>query len=85
VSVGPPVGFVHFHHLGPKPPGHPFAYPDFFFLIYMAEALEFRPEAKLPDDYELEAAFRPIDEAQALPLEEESCLYLEAALRARGG
>jgi 8-oxo-dGTP pyrophosphatase MutT (NUDIX family) len=84
VDIGPMVGFIHFHHLSPKQPGYGFPHPDFISVIHGSEAVAYRPEAMLSDDYELEAAFRTIDEARALPLEVESRLYLEAALRARG-
>jgi ADP-ribose pyrophosphatase YjhB (NUDIX family) len=75
------LGFMHFHHLGPKPPGHPYPHPDFVQVVYMAEAADFVPDAKLPDDYEIDATFRPIAEVLALALDER--LYLEAALQER--
>ena len=37
------LGFAHFHHLTPKPPEHPFPYPDFFQLVYAARPDSFRP------------------------------------------
>ena len=31
------LGFMHFHNLSPKPPGHPYPYPDFIQMVYMAD------------------------------------------------
>jgi ADP-ribose pyrophosphatase YjhB (NUDIX family) len=75
------LGFMHFHHLAPKPPDYAYPHPDFLWVIYAAEAETFVPGAKRSDDYELEASLRPIAEVQALPLEER--FFLEAALSAR--
>jgi hypothetical protein len=46
----------------------------------MAQADAFEPAAKLPDDYELEAGFRPLATVQALALSPSERLYLAAAL-----
>jgi 8-oxo-dGTP pyrophosphatase MutT (NUDIX family) len=75
------LGFMHFHHLSPKPPGYPYPHPDFIQVVHMAEAADYVPDARLPDDYEIEAAFRPMAEVLALVLD--GRLYLEAALQER--
>jgi ADP-ribose pyrophosphatase YjhB (NUDIX family) len=53
------IGFMHLRHLTAKPPGYQFLYPDFLWPVYVSEAASFDPRAKLADDYEAEAAFRP--------------------------
>lgn len=60
------LGFLHFHHLSPKPEGFPHHHPDFFQAVYKAQADHFLPEAQSTDDIEAEAVFRPIAEARAL-------------------
>ena len=74
------LGFMHFHHLSAKPPGHPYPHPDFVQVIYMAEAGGYIPTAKLPDDYEIDAAFRSLGAVQALTLTPSERLYMSAAL-----
>ncbi len=77
------LGFRHLRHLGPKPPDYRFPYPDFFWLIYVADAAEFVLGAKLSDDYEMDAEFHAFDTVRALELTRAERLYLDAALRAR--
>ena len=77
------LGFMHFHHLSPKPVGHTYPHPDFIQVVYMATATAFIRDTRLADDYELEAAFRPITEAQTLELSPCQHLYLKEALRVR--
>ena len=77
------LGFRHFRHLGTKPPGYAYPFPDFVQVVYMADAAAYRPEAILPGDYELEAGFRPVGEVQSLALSPGERLYLEAALERR--
>ena len=76
-----PLGFAHFRHLTPRPVDYPYPYPDFAQLLFVAEAGEQVAEATR-DQYELAAAFRPIDEALGLLAGEQAAL-LESALRAR--
>jgi ADP-ribose pyrophosphatase YjhB (NUDIX family) len=75
------LGFMHFHQLSPKPPGLPYPHPDFVQVVYRAEAADCVPDARLPDDYEIDATFRPIADVLTLALDER--LYLEAALQER--
>src|SRR3990170_9043786 len=35
------LGCMHLHHLAPKPEGYSYPYPDFLWLIYIAEAKDF--------------------------------------------
>lgn len=78
------LGVAHFHHLTPKPPDFPYLHPDFLHLIYLAQAIKLVPEAKLPDDYELESRFMPIAETMRLPFKQSSQIkFLAHALAKR--
>jgi 8-oxo-dGTP pyrophosphatase MutT (NUDIX family) len=81
------LGFLHLRHLGPKPPssGFPDQYPDFAQAVFLADAVAYRPEARLPDDYEVEAVFRTVSEARELGAVLAGRLFLENAVRLRGG
>ncbi len=77
------VGFLHFHHLSPKPLGYAYPYPDFVQLVYVAEAGEFVSDVRDPDDYEIEAVFRPVAEVEGLALSRAERLFLDMALKRR--
>ncbi len=76
------LGFAHYRHMAPKPAGYAYPYPDFFQVIYVAEADTFAPEAMKPGEYELETGFRPFDEAKA-QLAPDPRKLLDAALNLR--
>lgn len=78
------LGFIHFHHLTPQPRDYPYPYPDFIHLVYISLATERRPEARVPDDYEQEAAFRSIRELNGAggkgnTIDANQALYLQEA------
>src|SRR5258708_20811967 len=75
------IGLLSFRHLGAKPPDYPFLYPNLLNLIYAADVVEFAPELKLPDEYEIQAGFRPVEEVLSLNLL--GRVFLEAPLRFR--
>ena len=77
------LGFVHLHHLGEKPPDYRYPYPDFFQIVYVAQAKEHFPEKAIQDDYVLEAGLMPLDQVWDLNIEESQKLLLKAALRLR--
>ncbi len=79
------LGFRHFHHLGPRPPGHRYPYPDFVQTVALAEAATFHPDAILPDEWVLGSAFQPIAEVRRLELSPGERLFLDAALARRAG
>ena len=79
VTVGPLLGFKHFHYLTPQPPEVSAPYPDFVQLVYVAKAVFYRPEAKEQNGYELGAAFV---ERTALAVSQSEQLFLQAALAA---
>jgi 8-oxo-dGTP pyrophosphatase MutT (NUDIX family) len=74
-----PLGFIHFHHLAPKPDDYIYPYPDFVQLVYAAHASEFAPEAQQFEEYELETGFKSIVQAQRLNLTATQRLFLGAA------
>ena len=78
-----PLGFIHFHHLAPKPADYAYPYPDFLWLIHAAEVDEHIPESRIPDEYEIEVGFRPIGEAEGLLLEPGYQMLLNAAVESR--
>jgi ADP-ribose pyrophosphatase YjhB (NUDIX family) len=77
------LGFMHFHHLSPKPPDYPYPYPDFMQIVYMARAAAYLPDARVVDDYEIEPGFRPPALVHALALTPSERLYLTTALEYR--
>jgi 8-oxo-dGTP pyrophosphatase MutT (NUDIX family) len=74
------LGFMHFHHLNPTPPGYRYPYPDFLQLIYTAAAGEPAAGALPVSSDEIPYTFRPIAGVQALDLSPSQRLYLRAAL-----
>lgn len=73
------LGFLHFHHLSPRPPGHPYPHPDFVQVVYVAQAGAYDPDARVADDHELGAGFRPLAAVRALTLTMHEQLYLATA------
>jgi 8-oxo-dGTP pyrophosphatase MutT (NUDIX family) len=74
------LGFMHFHHVTPKPRGYELLYPDFLWLVYASEAGAVDDRGRVVDDYEEEAVFRSAAEARTLELSNENRVFLEAAL-----
>ncbi len=74
------IGFMHYHHLDPKPPNHPYPYPDFLQIVYAARGTTCCPEAKLDDGYEIETRLLPAPNLQGLGISQRELLYLNAAL-----
>ena len=71
------LGFMHFHHLKPKPPQYKYPHPDFLQLIYTAQAHTFNQDAKCTDDYEIEATFYPQNEIDTLDIPTFQKTYLK--------
>jgi GrpB-like predicted nucleotidyltransferase (UPF0157 family)/8-oxo-dGTP pyrophosphatase MutT (NUDIX family) len=73
------LGFVHLHHLTPKPPDYEFLFPDFLWAVYLSEAGPVKLDhVRQPDEYEEEALFRSVEDASALALSTESMFFLTA-------
>ena len=77
------LGFMHFHHLAPRPDDYAYPYPDFLWLLYAAQADEYVPGARIPGEYERESRFRPIAEARTLLVEQGHLMLLDAAVESR--
>lgn len=77
------LGFAEFRHLTPKPPDYPYPYPDFLQIVCLAEAVDFIPEARIPDEYVEESFFQPLDQIDSLTLTPSERLFLDAAIRMR--
>ncbi len=77
------LGFVHFHHLSPKPDGYPYPYPDFVQVVYTAVATNYDVTAMVPDPYVASARFYPIEELLALNLSAGQKALLQAAINQR--
>jgi 8-oxo-dGTP pyrophosphatase MutT (NUDIX family) len=73
------LGFVHFHHLTPRPADYRYPYPDFLHLVYAATADRYDALKRETDGYELGSALLPIAEAVALPLSQGERALLRAA------
>lgn len=84
VRLGPVLGCIHFHHLGPRLPAYRFPYPDFLHIVYLAEALSYDAAALLPNEYEQEPfILREVAQVRDLPLLPIARGFLEAAVAAR--
>lgn len=77
------LGCTHFHHLTPEPRDYPYPYPDFLQIVYLVEAVEFVPEAKIPDEFVEQSFFHPISHIRGLGLAPGERLFLDAAIRLR--
>lgn len=74
-----PLGVVHLHHLGPKPLGYAYLYPDFLWAVFRAEAAAPNHEQRVPDGYELVSWFERAERALEL-VDLGSRVYVRAAL-----
>ena len=77
------MGFIHFHHLNPKPEGYPYPHPDFFQLVFAAQADTYQPHHRVLGDWEQAAGFRPYTELEALALSPSNQLFLRMAVGRR--
>ena len=77
------LGFIHFHHLGPEPTNYPYPYPDFIWLIYIAQRDGYIPEYIVYDKYVREAKFCTINELRKLTIEKGELALLDAAIELR--
>jgi 8-oxo-dGTP pyrophosphatase MutT (NUDIX family) len=79
IAVGRPivVGFLHFHHLGPRPQGYQYPYPDFVQLVYRAKLDRRVENAKLADQFVTGFEFRPAGQVVASELPEYERPFLQ--------
>ena len=77
------IGFMHLHYLFSKPDGFKYPYPDSIWSIFISEALEYKSEMIIPDDWVDDSEFRDIIEVKQLPLDKGELLLLDQALKIR--
>ncbi|MFC1947844.1 NUDIX domain-containing protein [Chloroflexota bacterium] len=77
------IGFMHLHNLGSKPDGYNYPYPDIIWPIFISEAVEYKPDMKIPDEWVFDSEFRDIIEVKQLPLDKGDLLLLDEALKLR--
>jgi ADP-ribose pyrophosphatase YjhB (NUDIX family) len=77
------IGFMHFHHLTPRPAGYRYPYPDFIQLVYRATAADFRPGARHPQDADLAVAVASVPDALTC-LSRGQGIFIETALNDTG-
>jgi ADP-ribose pyrophosphatase YjhB (NUDIX family) len=73
------LGFVHFHHLTPRPADYRYPYPDFLHLIYAATADRYDALQREQNGYELGSGLLSIDQVVRLPLSQGERALLAAA------
>jgi 8-oxo-dGTP pyrophosphatase MutT (NUDIX family) len=81
-AIGRPtvIGFMHYHHLNPRPPDYAYPYPDFCQIVYAAWAVEFDESAVLADEYVMGTESVPVVDVRRMVLSQREHYLLEAAL-----
>jgi len=77
------IGFMHLHYLFSKPDDFKYPYPDSIWPIYISQAVEYKPEMKIYDEWVHDSQFRDIIEVQKLPINKGELLLLDQALKIR--
>ena len=79
--IGPetPLGLRHFRHLSPRPTDYPYPYPEFVQRVYAALAVEYFPQGRLEDGWEMESKFVEIPDVPGLALHAGELAFLAAA------
>ena len=74
---------MHLHNTGNKPPDYKYPFPDSIWSIFISEAIEYKPEMKIPDEWVYDSEFRDIIEVKQLPQDKGELLLLDEALKLR--
>ncbi|MCP4416354.1 MAG: NUDIX hydrolase [Chloroflexi bacterium] len=75
------IGFVHFQHLGLKPPNSPYPYPDFVHAIFLAWASSF-DETRMEEDYYVtSSSFQPVADILIWQLHDGQNQLLQTAIK----
>ena len=74
------LGFMHFHHMSPKPAEYRYPYPDFFQLVLTSQPDKPRLRRKSKGDREQGSCFINLDEINSLKLSPYNVLYLRKAI-----
>ncbi|HZU12411.1 MAG TPA: NUDIX hydrolase [Chloroflexota bacterium] len=83
LAHGTQLGFMHFHHLAPRPDGYRYPYPDFLQLVFTARPTGHRPDRIVDDGSVRWSGFMPVDTVLGLPLSPNERVFLETALDSR--
>lgn len=75
-------GFLHFHHLTPRPDGYAYPYPDFFQTLHVVEAADHDRRRIVRDQWETHSRMTPIGRAMTGVRDEQAAL-LRLAVAAR--
>jgi hypothetical protein len=65
------------------PTDYRYPYPDFLQVVYVAEAAEYIPEAKIADEYVAQSFLHPLGEVHVLEIPPIERMCLDAAVRLR--
>jgi 8-oxo-dGTP pyrophosphatase MutT (NUDIX family) len=79
------IGFMHFHHLTPKPLGYAYPYPDFLQVVYVVRAAAPLPGAEIEDEWVDDVFFSPVDELEAYAIDAGQQRFLQEALSVHQG
>ena len=74
------LGFMHYHHLNPRPPDYAYPYPDFCQIVYAAWAVDLDESTVIDDAYVLGTELVPVAEVQRMALSQRERHLLGAAL-----
>lgn len=74
------LGFAVCHHLGPRPEGYRYPYPDFVDEVYLSVITGVLQAGRPVDDYEIEATLLPVDELPIAEISPNQRVLLAAAL-----
>ena len=77
------IACMHLNYLFSKPDGFKYPYPDSIWPIYISEAVEYKPEMKIHDEWVHDSQFHDIIEVQKLPINKGELLLLDQALTIR--
>ena len=75
------IGCMHLHYLSSKPDGFKYPYPDSIWSIFISEAVEYKPEMKIYDEWVSGSEFYDIIDVQKLPVDKDELLFLDQALK----
>jgi len=72
------LGVIRHRHLGPRPPGYPYPYPEFLQVVHAVTARCYRDDARIVGDHERQTEFVPLPHALTLAIPEGQKRYVQA-------
>lgn len=76
------LGYLHFHHLGPRPDDYPYLYPDFLQVVYLGRPYGFDEGRREHDEWVEWSGFLDIEIVQPRLSKETERRFLDTALSA---